>query len=114
MLGIEPSTKKLLPFRLARIEKEKGSLDEFTKRYLRGDVDDVGSLGTECYKKSPINFEEVGKVAGHHQSKLILIEGAPGVGKTTFSLEFCRRWSRGEILQSCSGFNQSVCTERGC
>ena len=100
-VGIGPPTpaEKLLPFKLARIEKEKVTIDEFTRRYARGDMDDVGSLGTECYKKSPIKFEEVGKLSNHHRQKLILIEGAPGVGKTTFSWEFCRKWGRGEILQ---------------
>ena len=100
-VGIGPPTpaKKLLPFKLAKIEKEKVSIDEFTRRYLRGDMDDVGSLGNEYYKKSPIKFEEVGKPSHHHRQKLILIEGAPGVGKTTFSWEFCRKWGRGEILQ---------------
>ena len=100
-VGIGPPTpaKKLLPFKLARIEKEKVSIDEFTRRYLRGDMDDVGSLGNEYYKKSPIKFEEVGKLSRHHRQKLILIEGAPGVGKTTFSWEFCRKWGKGEILQ---------------
>ena len=100
-VGIGPPTpaKKLLPFKLARIEKEKVSIDEFTRRYLRGDMDDVGSLGNEFYKKSPIKFEEVGKLSRHHRQKLILIEGAPGVGKTTFSWEFCRKWGKGEILQ---------------
>ena len=97
-VGIGPPTtaEKLLPFKLARIEKEKVSIDEFMKRYLRGDMDDVGSLGNEYYKKSPIKFEDVGK---HHRQKLVLIEGAPGVGKTTFSWEFCRKWGKGEILQ---------------
>ena len=100
-VGIGPPTpaEKLLPFKLARIEKEKVSIDEFTRRYLRGDVDDVGSLGTEYYKKSPMKFEEVGKLSSHHQQELVLIEGAPGVGKTTFSWEFCRKWGKGEILQ---------------
>ena len=28
-----------------------------------------------------------------------LVEGAPGVGKSTFAWEFCRRWERGEIAQ---------------
>ena len=100
-VGIGPPTpaKKLLPFKLARIEKEKVSIDEFTRRYLRGDMDDVGSLGNEYYKKSPIKFEEVGKPSPHHHQKLVLIEGAPGVGKTTFSWEFCRKWGKGEILQ---------------
>ena len=100
-VGIGPPTpaKKLLPFKLARIEKERVSIDEFTRRYLRGDMDDVGSLGNESYKKSPIQFEEVGKPSHHHRQKLILIEGAPGVGKTTFSWEFCTKWGKGEILQ---------------
>ena len=100
-VGIGPPTpaEKLLPFKLARIEKEKVSIDEFTRRYLRGDMDDVGSLGNEFYKKSPIQFEEVGKLSRHHRQKLILIEGAPGVGKTTLSWEYCRKWGKGEILQ---------------
>ena len=100
-VGIGPPTpaKKLLPFKLAKIEKEKVSIDEFTRRYLRGDMDDVGSLGNKYYKKSPIKFEEVSKRSRHHRQKLILIEGAPGVGKTTFSWEFCRKWGKGEILQ---------------
>ena len=100
-VGIGPPTsaEKLLPFKLARIEKQKIGVDEFTGQYIRRDMDDVGSLGTEFYKKSPIKFEEVGKLSGHHQKRLILIEGAPGVGKTTFSWEFCRKWGRGEILQ---------------
>ena len=103
-VGIGPPTPavKLLPFKLAKIEKEKVSIDEFTRQYLRGDMDDVGSLGNEYYKKSPIQFEEVGKPSRHHRQKLILIEGAPGVGKTTFSWEFCRKWGNGEILQDYS------------
>ena len=100
-VGIGPPTpaEKLLPFKLAIIEKEKVNIDEFTRWYLRGDMDDVGSLGTEFYKKSPIKFEEVGKLSCPDLQNLILIEGAPGVGKTTFSWEFCRKWGRGEILQ---------------
>ena len=100
-VGIGPPTRaeKLLPFKLARIEKKKVSTDEFTRQYLRGDMDDVGSLGSEYNKKTPIKFEEVGKLRHHHQQKLVLIEGAPGVGKTTFSWEFCRKWGKGEILQ---------------
>ena len=98
-IGSPTPAEKLLPFKLARIEKEKVSIDEFTRRYLRGDMDDVGSLGTEFHRKSPIKFQEVGKPSHHHRQKLVLIEGAPGVGKTTFSWEFCRKWSKGEILQ---------------
>lgn len=31
--------------------------------------------------------------------QVVLIEGAPGVGKTTFSWEFYKKWGKGEILQ---------------
>ena len=99
-LTSSPLPQKPLPFKLASIEKEKTDLysDEFTRWYLRWDMDDVGSHGT-IYKKSPIEFEDVGKLSSHHQHQLVLIEGAPGVGKTTFSWEFCRKWSRGKIFQ---------------
>ena len=100
-IGPPTPAQKLLPFKLARIEKERNSIDEFTRRYLRGDIDDVGSLDTEFYKKSPIKFQEVGKPSSQH-TNLVLIEGAPGVGKTTFSWEFCRKWGKGEILQDYS------------
>ena len=92
--------QKLFPFKLARIEKEKVSMDDFTRQYLRGDVDDVGSIGTTFYKKISINVEEVGKLSKDYWKRLILIEGAPGVGKTTFSWELFRMWGRGDILQS--------------
>ena len=32
------------------------------------------------------------------QPRLVLIEGAPGVGKTTFSEQFCYKWSQGQQL----------------
>ena len=102
MESIVPSThtEKLLPFKLARIEKEKlSTVDEFTIGYVRGDMDDVGSHSAIFFKKSPMKIEEVGKISSHSQQKVILIEGAPGVGKTTFSWEFCRKWGKGEILQ---------------
>ena len=99
VISSSPLPQKLHSFKLAKIEKEKVIADEFTKRYLRGDMDNVGFFGSEFYKKSSMKFEEVGTFSSHHQQKLILIDGAPGVGKTTFSWEFCRKWGNGEILQ---------------
>ena len=57
-----------------------------------------------------MNFNEVtrgisipsGKLSDSHatEQRLILVEGAPGVGKSTFAWEFCRRWERGEIAHN--------------
>ena len=60
-MGIGPPTptEKLLPFKLARIEKEKVSIGEFTRRYLRGDMDDVGSLGNEFTTSLPSNLKKL-------------------------------------------------------
>ena len=49
LLGVGPPTptEKLLPFKLARIEKEKIDLqhaDHFTRRYIHGDLDDVDCI----------------------------------------------------------------------
>ena len=97
LVGVE----KLLPFKLARIEKEKIDLqhaDHFTKRYIRGDLDDVDFSKGIVYKKSPMKLSEL-DCRAHASHQVVLIEGAPGVGKTTFSWEFCKKWGKGEILQ---------------
>ena len=57
--------------------------------------------------KGPIKFSEIAKdislpSSGSEQvndRRLILVEGAPGVGKSTFAWEFCRKWMNGEIAQ---------------
>ena len=57
--------------------------------------------------KGPIKFSEIAKdislpSSGSEQEndrRLILVEGAPGVGKSTFAWEFCRKWMNSEIVQ---------------
>ena len=90
--------KTLAPFKLARLEKKtmrRYELDKFSKSTLRGDQDDV------VYSKHHTTQDEIGhprKWSNDKQPRLILIEGAPGVGKTTFSGEFCHEWSQGKLL----------------
>ena len=89
--------KHLLHFRLARIEKQTLSqedMDRFTRESLRGDMDDV------VYKKMAMESSELGVMADGSQPKVVLIEGAPGVGKTTFAWQQCRQWAEGKLLQA--------------
>ena len=71
---------------------------EVTKAMIRdGNVDTIQNV-----TKGHIDFEEIAKnIRGcePNEKRLILVEGAPGVGKSTFAWEFCRRWERGDIAQ---------------
>ena len=89
-------------FKLAAVEKEKverRKLDKFARSTLRGNHDDV------MYSKHHMEEDEVGcpthwtdRKQPRLEPRLILIEGAPGVGKTTFSHQFCYKWSQGQRL----------------
>ena len=89
--------KHLLHFRLARIEKQtlsQGDMDRFTRESLRGDMDDV------VYKKTAMESSELGVMADGSRPKVVLTEGAPGVGKSTIAWELCRQWAKSKLLQS--------------
>ena len=91
------STNNLLqPYKLALITREELNfleLDEYMKRTLRGDKDDVH------YKKSPTTLSTLGYLPDGSPARLVLVEGAPGVGKTTFSLEACIKWANKKLLK---------------
>ena len=90
--------KNLSPFKLAGIEKKKidrSKMDSFTRSTLRSDRDNV------TYTKYQMTEDKVAEST--HETKwrkprLVLIEGAPGVGKTTFSEQFCFKWSQAQRL----------------
>ena len=90
-------TRKI--FNLAIIKKEiiqRGAIDdEFVRKTIRGQVDDI------LLKKSPIKLEKLfTNIEG--ERKVILIDGAPGSGKSTLTVHICQRWSRGELFQEFS------------
>ena len=95
-------SKKWLPsptqkiFNLAIIKKERiqrGKIDDdFVCRTIRGQVDDI------LLKKSPIELEKL-FVNIEGERKVILIDGAPGSGKSTLTVHICQRWARGELFQ---------------
>ena len=61
-----------------------------------------GSVDVVLGKKTPIDFSNIAKDVPLLERKVILVEGAPGVGKSTLAWEFCRKWERGEIAQQYS------------
>ena len=74
---------------------QRNEYDEVTEAMVQhGDIDVVHG------KKWPIDFNEIAAgVPDIGLEQVVLVEGAPGVGKSTFAWEYCRRWERGEIAQ---------------
>ena len=98
-----PPTPTKVYINLACIDRKRVKInkdyEELTENMIRdGCVDAIHT------KKGPIKFSEIAKDISLSNEKdsagrLILVEGAPGVGKSTFAWEFCRRWERGEVAQ---------------
>ena len=97
-----PPTPSKVYINLVSINRKmsRGQMSEYnevTKAMVQhGDVDVVHG------KKWPIDFNEIAACdpdPSQCLEQVVLVEGAPGVGKSTFAWEFCRRWERGEIAQ---------------
>ena len=90
-------TRKI--FKLAIVKKERtqfGALDEeFVHMMLWGQVDRI------LLQSSPIELEKLFMNA-KGERKVILIDGAPGSGKSTLSVLICQKWRRGELFQEFS------------
>ncbi|XP_064390669.1 uncharacterized protein LOC135338460 isoform X1 [Halichondria panicea] len=95
MYTLTNKPKNLLhPYKLAQITKEEfQGYDAYTKRTLQGDKDDIH------YDKSPTTLSTLGHLPDDSPARLVLVEGAPGVGKITFSLEACIKWANKELLK---------------
>ena len=85
---------------LAIIEKEginRATADVFTKGTLHGHADEIAN------RKTPIDLEAVLKPQdGKKRLKCVFVEGAPGIGKSTFALELCRRQKEIESMKKYS------------
>ena len=90
-----PSTSKKY-VNLAVIEKVRLSHEEAEEKSKALTYGDVGKI----MRKGDIQLIDIvtpGKDGV--LPKFVLVEGAPGVGKTTFAWKACRKWAKGKILQ---------------
>ena len=89
-----PPSQKV--FNLAMISKERiqqPSLDEeLVRMTLRGNVDDV------IARKSSVMLENIFEHDRARQ-RFVLVEGAPGAGKSTLAWHVCQKWECGELFQ---------------
>ena len=95
-----PPTPSKVYINLACIDRKRVSgkskkYKEVTEAMVRdGNVDVING------DKFPIEMNQIASgLPPNTLETVILVEGAPGVGKSTFAWEYCRRWERGEIAQ---------------
>ena len=94
-----PPTPSKLFINLACIDWRTVVTQREADELTRAMVED-GNVDVIMKKKTPIEFSDIVKnLPDTGSKKIILVEGAPGVGKSTFAWEFCRRWEREEIAQ---------------
>ena len=98
------ATKKF--YRLAMIQTATVQRDKIDDRFVRmtitGKVDDI------LRNKYPIQLEDIFKETesqrkvthkeNEGQRKVILLEGAPGCGKSTLSVYICQQWEKGQLF----------------
>ena len=91
-----PQVKSKKYINLALLEKEnitKKEADQFTRATIHGNIDDIRK------SKRATNIGQIAQLPDGSQPKCILVEGAPGVGKSTLAWKICRKWGKGKLLQ---------------
>ena len=91
-----PPPPTLKVFNLAMISQ--GQLryradDELVRLLLRGNVSDIVS------QKNEVTLEQISDSLHSKGRKVILIEGAPGAGKSTLAWHLCKMWEAGKLFQ---------------
>ena len=70
--------------------------DEYIGHTLQGSVQQL------LDERREISTEQILEAPGGQDFKLILIEGAPGIGKSTLAWELCRKWEEFSCMQQYS------------
>ena len=74
----------------------KHESDQFKVAMVQGEIDKIA-------RDKGLDFNHIAeRLPDGSYPQLVLVEGAPGVGKTTFAWEFCKKWGKGELKQEYS------------
>ena len=91
-----PQVKSKKYINLALIQKEditKPEAYQFMRDTIHGNIDDIWK------SKRATDIGQIAQLPDGSQPKCILVEGTPGVGKSTFAWKLCHKWGKGRLLQ---------------
>ena len=89
-----PPTPSRKYINLTVVEGGHRCRDEYIGHTLQGNI--VAS------KRKEISIEQILEAGGQDKLKLVLVEGAPGIGKSTLAWELCRKWEEFSSMQQYS------------
>ena len=90
-----PQVKSKKFVNLALITREditKREAKQFMEATIHGNIDDIKK------SKRAMDISQIAQLPDGSQPKCILVEGAPGVGKSTLAWKLCRKWGKGKFL----------------
>ena len=96
-LGGEFIRSALIKQGRTRHDFSRGAVIELQEYYVRGKYDIILERKTEIELEEI--FEPVFHEEGYELPLKVLVDGAPGVGKTTLSRKVSQKWAKSEILQ---------------
>ena len=82
---------------LVLVHKERNEGDKLQQECLLYRLH--GNIDLIQQKKTPLTIDQIGILTSGTIAHKILIEGAPGIGKTTFLWQLCHQWAVGKLLQ---------------
>ena len=81
---------------LVVVENDERCRDGYIGHTLRGNIKEL------LKKRKKIYVHQILEVEGQSTQELVLIEGAPGIGKSTLAWELCRKWKEFSCMQQYS------------
>ena len=92
-----PPTPSKKIIKLAAVEKKEGG----ASKAERAEFVRASSVDEMIEKKElvPLQLEDILKTQNSSSPKCVLVEGAPGIGKSTFAWKACRKWAKGKLFR---------------
>ena len=83
--------------KLAAIEKKDGSCNFETAKLVRAESIDQYMMDNSM---TPVSLDDILVTKDGSPPKIVVVQGAPGIGKSTFAWKFCRKWAKGKLYQN--------------